>query len=271
MRLLVEHDTNYHFETPRRRVVQSHRLTPVDSDSQRILDWSVTVEGASFGAAFVDGAGNRVITMTLPGPVETMTVSVRGLVETTDTSGILRGMREQMTPLAYLRETWATAPGVGLIELAEALEEDGCTLAAAHEMARLVAERIKYTPGATEHDNTAAEVVELGAGVCQDQAQVLIALARIKGMPARYVTGYMLSGGEDEANDRTEASHAWAELYVQDLGWVGFDAANECCPDERYIRVGSGLDAHDAAPIRGISLGDGEESMDIQVSVAAQQ
>ena len=61
------------------------------------------------------------------------------------------------------------------------------------------------------------------------------------------------------------------ELYVQDLGWVGFDAANECCPDERYIRVGAGLDAHDAAPIRGISLGAGEESMDIQVSVAAQQ
>lgn len=268
MRLVVEHDTNYQFETPRQRVVQSHRLTPMDTDSQRILEWSVTVEGASFGAAFVDGGGNRVITMTLPGPVENMTVSVRGIVETTDSAGVLRGLREQITPLAYLRETWATAPGVGLIELAESLDEDAGTLGAAHEMARLVYERIAYTPGATEHHQTAAEVVELGAGVCQDHAQVLIALARIRGMPARYVTGYMLSGKGDE---RGEAGHAWAEIFVQNLGWVGFDAANECCPDERYIRVGSGLDAHDAAPIRGISLGAGEESMDIQVSVAAQQ
>lgn len=268
MRLIVEHSTCYRFEFPRKRVVQSHRLTPVGTAAQVIRDWAVMVEDAHFGAAFTDGAGNRVNTMTLPGPVDSMTVVVRGEVETTDTAGVLRGLHETIAPPVYLRETWATAAGIGLLELCEKLQAPRGTLDAAHEMSALVGDEITYTPGATEADMTAAEVVELGKGVCQDQAQVLIAIARICGTPARYVTGYMLAG-EDTNGD--EASHAWVELYVPDLGWVGFDPANQNCPDERYIRVSSGLDALDAAPIRGISLGAGEESMDIQVRVAAQQ
>jgi transglutaminase-like putative cysteine protease len=68
-----------------------------------------------------------------------------------------------------------------------------------------------------------------------------------------------------------EAAHAWAELHVQGLGWVGFDPANRCCPDARYIRLGSGLDARAAAPIRGIARGGGGESLDVAVAVAAAQ
>ena len=79
-------------------------------------------------------------------------------------------------------------------------------------------------------------------------------------MPARYVTGYLLTARRRRAG---EASHAWAELYVGGLGWVGFDPANRCCPDERYIRLGSGRDAREAAPIRGVSRGGGAEAMDV--------
>jgi transglutaminase-like putative cysteine protease len=68
-----------------------------------------------------------------------------------------------------------------------------------------------------------------------------------------------------------EASHAWAEVHVEGLGWVGFDAANRCCPDERYIRLGSGRDAGEAAPIRGIAGGLVDEEMDVEVVVAQSQ
>ena len=68
-----------------------------------------------------------------------------------------------------------------------------------------------------------------------------------------------------------EAAHAWAEVHVAGLGWVGFDPANRCCPDDRYIRLGSGLDAQDAAPIRGIARGVGAESLDVTVAVQALQ
>ncbi len=85
-------------------------------------------------------------------------------------------------------------------------------------------------------------------------------------MPARYVTGYLMTRGDGSLE---EASHAWAEILVAGLGWVGFDAANRCCPDERYIRLGSGRDARDAAPIRGVSRGGGVEALDVSVSVSA--
>ena len=85
-------------------------------------------------------------------------------------------------------------------------------------------------------------------------------------MPARYVTGYLFT--EDA---EAEAAHAWAELHVDGLGWIGFDPANRCCPDERYIRLGSGRDAREAAPIRGVSRGGAERQWTSRVVVAAQQ
>jgi transglutaminase-like putative cysteine protease len=86
-------------------------------------------------------------------------------------------------------------------------------------------------------------------------------------MPARYVAGYMFDG-----KDASEAAHAWAELWVEGLGWVGFDPANRCCPDARYIRLGAGLDARDAAPIRGIARGGlTAERLEVAVRVAAAQ
>ena len=113
---------------------------------------------------------------------------------------------------------------------------------------------------------TAAEALALGKGVCQDMTHALIALAHAAAMPARYVTGYLLTDDEEG-----EAAHAWAELHVDGLGWIGFDPANRCCPDDRYIRLGSGRDAREAAPIRGVSRGGAGEAMDVTVVVAAQQ
>jgi transglutaminase-like putative cysteine protease len=98
-------------------------------------------------------------------------------------------------------------------------------------------------------------------------AHALIAAAHGAGLPARYVTGYLLAGAGVEVGD---AGHAWAEVFVEGLGWVGFDPANRCCPDERYVRLGSGRDAREAAPIRGLARGGGAEALDVAVEVAQQ-
>jgi len=89
----------------------------------------------------------------------------------------------------------------------------------------------------------------------------------VLGIPARYVGGYLLTGDEPRAYD---ANHAWAEAYVEDLGWVGFDPANGLCPTERYIRLACGLDASSAAPIRGTRRGGFEEVLDVVVEVQQQ-
>jgi transglutaminase-like putative cysteine protease len=92
----------------------------------------------------------------------------------------------------------------------------------------------------------------------------MIAAALELDLPARYVTGYL---APREDGGPHEASHAWAEIWVKGLGWVGFDAANECCPDEYYLRLGCGRDAEEAAPIRGSYRGVSHHALDIKVAV----
>jgi transglutaminase-like putative cysteine protease len=171
-------------------------------------------------------------------------------------------------PLVYLQPTAFTKPNRLLTELRDAALEgaDDGRLDRAHRLSAAISEAIAYTPGATVSGTTAAEAIELGHGVCQDMTHALIALAHSAGMPARYVTGYLLTDDTEG-----EAAHAWAEIHVESLGWIGFDPANACCPDERYVRLGSGRDAREAAPIRGVSRGGGREAMDVSVVVAAQQ
>jgi Transglutaminase-like superfamily/Bacterial transglutaminase-like N-terminal region len=265
MRLTVDHVTHYRYDRPKRDVVQSHRLTPSAYDGQRMLDWTVTVSNGVQGGAYKDGAGDRVQGWTIAGPVDEIVVTVRGTVETTDLTGILRGHRETVNPECYMQATGATRADRALTDLALGVA-DGEGLVLAHGLAGAVADAIAYRPGVTTAHTTAAEALALGEGVCQDHAHALIAVARARGLPARYVSGYLYA---DAAGQAHEAAHAWAEVFLTGLGWVGFDPANRCCPDARYIRLGSGFDAQDAAPIRGISRGEGDEALDVVVAVLA--
>lgn len=264
MLLTVDHVTRYHYDQPVRGVVQSHRLTPSAFDGQRVVSWSVTVSDATKGAQVRDGAGDALQSWTIKGPVSVVEVRVQGTVETIDLAGVLRGHRESVPPDAYLRDAPATAADLALRGLAAAAKGAEGPLAVAHALAGAVAEAIVYRPGVTEARTTAAEALALGEGVCQDHAHALIAVARVAGLPARYVSGYLFA---DQDGAPHEAAHAWAELYVAGLGWVGFDPANRCCPDARYIRLGSGYDAQDAAPIRGVARGPGHEALEVSVTV----
>ena len=269
MRLTVSHRTHYTFAEPIRGVVQSHRLFPADCENQRVLNWAVTVEDAETGAGFRDGAGDWIQTVTLRRAVAGVTILVEGLVETQDLNGVLTGHAEKVHPSVYLRDTRATMPSKAIRRMAEGVAEaEKSPLDLAHGLSREVSKMIEYRPGETDASTSATEALELGYGVCQDYAHVLIAAAISVGIPARYVAGYLYSEAGDEM---AEASHAWAELYLKGLGWVGFDAANECCPDARYIRLGSGFDALDAAPIRGVAHGETTEHLDVEVSVGQVQ
>ena len=265
MILTVAHRTTYRYDAPIRMAVQSLRLTPSDFAGQKVIDWRVAVEGGQKGACFRDGAGDRIEGWSVRGPATEVAVTVAGTVETTDLAGLLTGHREAVNPAVYLRETQATRADSGLRELARAAAAEASEpLAQAHAVSRLVAEAIAYRPGATEAHTTAAEAMALGEGVCQDHAHALIAAVRTLGVPARYVSGYLFATEDGSAH---EAAHAWAEVWIAGLGWIGFDPANRACPDDRYVRLGSGYDARDAAPIRGIAQGPGRETLDVTVAV----
>ncbi|KFE36701.1 transglutaminase family protein [Thioclava atlantica] len=265
MILTVNHVTTYGYGEPMGTAVQSLRLFPSRFEGQRVIDWQVSVEGGVRGGAFRDGAGDRVEGWSIRPPVEEVAITVSGQVETFDTSGVLRGHRESVHPMAYLRETVATWIDDALADLgAEAVAGASDELDRAHRLSRAVAEAIAYRPGATHAHTTAAEALAQGEGVCQDHAHALIAAARSVDLPARYVSGYLFASEDGSPH---EAAHAWAEIWVKPVGWIGFDPANRCCPDERYIRLGSGLDAREAAPVRGVTQGAGEERMKVTVAL----
>ena len=273
MLLRVDHTTTYTYDRPVRGVAQSHRLTPSRFDGQQTVGWSVQVTDGTRGGAFRDGAGDWVEGWTVKGPVAQIEVRVAGLVQTTDLSGVLRGHRELVPPEVYMRESPATAMDAALSRLAMAAQGTADALSAAHALSLAVSEAVAYRPGSTHAKTTAAEALAQGEGVCQDHAQILCAVARAADLPARYVSGYLFAtaDGPDGLIGPHEAAHAWAELYLPGLGWTGFDAANRCSPDDRYIRLGSGLDAGEAAPIRGTARSAGKESLAVQVAVQAVQ
>lgn len=263
MKLQITHETTYRYDAPILGLIQSLRLTPSVYEGQRVANWMIEVTQGHRGGAFRDGAGDWIEAWSVRGPISEVTVAIRGLVETRDTAGVLRGHRETIHPLVYLRATAATAPDAALRELAGSVQgEDGLDLA--HRLSAAVSDAIRYRPGVTEIWTTAAEALALGEGVCQDHAHALIACARARGLPARYVSGYLHTSIDGTPHD---AAHAWAEIHTGPLGWVGFDAANRCCPDDRYVRLGSGYDAGDAAPVSGVTLGQGIESLDVRVAV----
>ena len=270
MFLKIKHTTKYSYSETQRMILQSHRLHPSDCDTQTVLSWDVIVEGARFGKYFKDGAGDQIRTMSINREIDNLEITIVGEVQTNDTHGMIKLRRDLIPKNVYLMSTKLTKADTNLKELAiESLVDVADNeLDRAHAMMNAISDRIAYIPGSTNSSYTAAQALQQGKGVCQDQAHCLLSISRINTIPARYVTGYLY---DHEKGDNWGESHAWVELYIDGFGWIGFDAANRCCPDERYVRIGSGLDSLDAALIRGITRGSGQESMLTNVEVSQAQ
>jgi transglutaminase-like putative cysteine protease len=125
----------------------------------------------------------------------------------------------------------------------------------------------KYTGGVTDVYTQVSEVINKRMGVCQDFAHVAIAAVRALGLPARYVSGYILSNPDGRVLVGAEASHAWISVYCPEFGWVDFDPTNDQITSEQHITLGWGRDYADVAPTRGSILGGGQQSLNVDVRV----
>jgi transglutaminase-like putative cysteine protease len=266
MLISVRHVTRYHYAEPVGYTIQSLRLTPASFEGQRVVDWAVNVPGAGQPLQFRDGFGNLVHLITVTGKHDAVTIEAGGAVETRDCNGVVGGLNNSSPPRVYLKETPQTQIEPAIRELAAAVV-DPDPLDRLHALAAAVRDRVDYVAGVTGAHTTAAEALADGKGVCQDHAHIFIAAARSLAIPARYVTGYLVLDQEGPA----EAHHAWAEAWVEGLGWVGFDVANRICPTDRYVRLAAGLDAGYAAPITGSRRGGEAETLDVTVVVQQRQ
>lgn len=266
MILHIEHDTRYHFTAPVSHGLQRLRLTPKATAGQRVLDWAIQCEGAHVEVEYDDHNYNHVTLIGFEAGVTEVHLRCSGTVDTADRAGVV-GEHSGHLPLWYfLRPTPLTRAGPRVKALIAGLEPGLEPLPMLHRLSDLVREAVAYEPGQTDVETPAEAVLAGGRGVCQDHAHVFIAAARAQGLPARYVSGYL------KLADRTEqtAGHAWAEAWVQGLGWVGFDAPNEICPDFHYVRVATGRDYREAAPVTGIRFGEAVESLQVRLAVTGQ-
>ena len=205
-----------------------------------------------------DGYGNRTHLVSLVVPHVATRLMATGIVETSPPHDGAHDHPPSLPASYWLRHTRHTGNGG---EVDRFVHESGLTTwhgrdatwVTGHldDLMHRVRKRVDFQVGATDVLTTADEALRRGAGVCQDHAHVMIAVARTLGIPARYVSGYLWPGHHVAA----QASHAWVDLHVPGLGWVAFDPANACRPTEAYVRVAVGLDYFDAPPTRGVRRG----------------
>jgi len=263
MKLIVRHQTLYRYESGSSRIAMLLRLKPSDNDSQKISEWRVTVNDEPVTAFMRNGHGDMEALWVRHDQLDSATIVASGVVETTDCSGVISGLEFQPDPRVYLRETPLTKASVAIRESAEAIQAE-TVLDRLHLVSAHVRDAVTYRSGATNAETPAAHAFDIGAGVCQDHAQIFIAMVRHLAVPARYVSGYLMADPEQGILHET---HAWAEVWIEDLGWLGFDVSNGVCVTDHYIRLASGLDAHDAAPVRSVALSSGPVTLDVDVRI----
>lgn len=264
MKLMISHETTYSYDAPVRYALQQLRLTPKTREGQEVSDWNIDVIGGKVELEFDDHNNNRVHLVSIEPDNSEISIKASGTVITSNSSGII-GRHGGFAPLwHFLRATALTKPGPLVRNLVRQVgEEPGDDVKILHNLSSLIADQVSYEIGQTDTKTTAENALENGHGVCQDHTHVFLAAARLMGYPARYVSGYLM------LNDRVDqdASHAWAEVHVDDLGWVGFDVSNRISPDERYVPVATGLDYMETAPVSGMRFGEGSESMVVSLQV----
>lgn len=269
MTLSIRHTTHYAFAQPVVHALQRLRLTPKETQGQRIDHWNMTFANAHAELRYDDQHCNHVTLIGLEPGAREVTVTCEGVVVTEDNAGVIGRHSGDLPLWSFLRQTRLTRPGARLRGLLREVPgpDSNAPLAFLHALSALIRDRIAYEAGRTHSATTAEEAVVHGAGVCQDHAHVFIGAARAHGIPARYVSGYLMMDDRIEQ----EATHAWAEAHVADLGWVGFDVSNGISPDPRYVRLATGSDYRDAAPVTGISLGSAAATvLTVGVAVEAQ-
>jgi transglutaminase-like putative cysteine protease len=266
MQLSIRHETLYRYSQPQAYSIEQLHLTPRAEAQQQVLAWKISTPGHC--AAYIDAYGNFSHTMTLNAPHDTVRILVEGLVTTTP----LRDGRLQdgdgLSPLIFTVPTRLTQPTPALAAIAAHCLPPAGTPATTADALRLAAHifgAVAYCSGATSVASTAADAIALGAGVCQDHAHVFLACCHARGVPARYVSGYI-----DPESTGHAASHAWVDVWAEDpdhAGWVSIDVTHDRLMTDAYCRLAIGRDYESAAPVRGMRRGGGDETMTVQALI----
>ena len=269
MMLDIIHETIYRYTVPASYSLQYLRLWPRADAGQHVLHWSIEAPGRRWSQ--VDAFGNLVTVTSLLERHDEIRAVARGQVETQGRRGLLRAHDTAVPPLAFALATRLTAEAPSVQALAAAAfgkrhGPEAASREALEGLMQAVADRVAYVQGSTDVHATAQEALEQGKGVCQDMAHVFLACCRARGIPARYVSGYVITDAQHAA------SHAWVEGWLPRSrggagAWIGLDVTHNRLAGPELCRLAVGRDYADASPVRGMHLGGGGEVLHVRVAV----
>jgi transglutaminase-like putative cysteine protease len=272
MKLHIRHTTDYRYTEPLHYALQTLWLTPQSGPAQTVNVWSLGAPHKLFEQP--DAFGNTVSAYTFTGqPSDNVYWSLVNAAGEVDTLGVAEFTDAPALPNPYLflRATELAAPHPKLAEFGRRFVTPPASggrvdLNQLLALSQGVAAAVGYRKNSTNVTTTALQAFEAGAGVCQDQAHVMIAVCRSLGIPARYVSGYFYA-----ANEPDLASHAWVDvcLDVAARRWVSIDVTHSCLTDQRHVRLAVGTDYNACPPIKGVRRGGGQESMTVTITIEA--
>ncbi|MBS1154780.1 MAG: transglutaminase family protein [Proteobacteria bacterium] len=262
MLLNIQHETIYQYSHPVDYTIQHLRLTPRMEAQQRALNWKISAPGRY--QRHTDAYGNIGHILVMDSPHHEIRIVVSGQISVDEQNAHRPSDGGEVPVLAYLQETRLTQADEAVRDLARRhLEPHGARIDTLFKLIGSIQEKVAYIPGSSDVQSTAIQTLAQGSGVCQDHAHLFIACCRAMDLPARYVSGYIHPGGSLHA-----ASHAWADVWVEGLGWISFDITHNRFTGPEHCRLAVGRDYLDACPVRGVRRGGGEEAMAVKVMVS---
>ncbi len=286
----IHHSTTYRHGSPATTSWQLLRLQPRTEPEQELLEFRLDVSDRPLLSERVDYFGNVVHAFSRHGAAEELVIDASSRVSRRAPA---RPPSELSLPLAQVREAVERAverdcfsleqyrhesPAVPLLpaakELAEqiAVKKDTPLLVWLEELGRNFARRFLFDSSATTVSTPLSVVLQQRRGVCQDFSHLLISCLRQHGLPAAYVSGYLLT---DPPPGKTrlrgaDAMHAWISVWAPDLGWVDYDPTNHCFVNTSHVVVARGRDYGDVSPIRGVFRGGPRHALTLGVTVEAE-
>ena len=276
----IRHVTRHRYETAVAESVMEVRKCPLSAGNQRCLNFTLTVSPNATVFSYEEAVGNTVHHFDVPQPHRQMSVTAEALVEVKQFAALpdslpkdswetLKAETAGFEFLDFLLPSPLIRPSRLLGEFYEQVgprhEEDPLNFL--RRLQNEIATRFEYVPLSTQVDSPIDIALDSKEGVCQDFAHIMVGMARLAEIPARYVSGYLHHRPDLSDRSTRDASHAWMEAYLPGLGWVGFDPTNNILAQERHIRICLGRDYRDVPPTRGVYRGQPASELSVAVQV----
>jgi transglutaminase-like putative cysteine protease len=282
MQFEIRHITQYRYDEPVRESVVELRMQPRRTSHQNLVSFELEIEPASQVFSYADSWGNAVHNFDVPHAHDRLDIITRAVVETDKQAPAAPAT--SMDDWAVLASEATRAEGWDFLTLHGLVAETAALrafiegrgldalrgqdpLTAVTALNQVVFEAFDYEAGVTEPDSPIDHALTAGQGVCQDFAHIMIAICRLWGVPARYVSGYLFTDRDSHDRSTSDATHAWVEVFIPGQGWIGLDPTNNVPARERHLSVAIGRDYTDVPPSRGVFKGEAESRLSVGVSV----